>query len=126
MRVIATTSGLGLADLLSDVEEDRAAIWVSGLEELTAESEELANYAEAVGEASDDDSICSPCMAGSLASSCRTLASPVLLMASGSGNTASGWSCLRRGHRLRGITFPSCTATYSPMRLHSFILPIGA
>lgn len=54
VRVVATTSGLGLADLLSEVDEDRAAIWVSGLEELTSESEALADYAVAVGEASDD------------------------------------------------------------------------
>lgn len=54
VRVVATTSGLGLADLLTDVDELRAAIWVSGLEELTADSSELANYGQTVSDASDD------------------------------------------------------------------------
>ncbi len=54
VRVVATTSGMGLADLLADVDDVRAAIWVSGLEELTADSDDLAEYAEAVSEASND------------------------------------------------------------------------
>lgn len=54
VRVLATTSGLGLADLFQGLNEERAAIWVSGLEELTAPSDELADYAVAVHDAANE------------------------------------------------------------------------
>lgn len=52
IRVVAAEKVGALGDLLSDVKDDRVAIWVSGLDELKATSLELRHYADTINRAS--------------------------------------------------------------------------
>jgi hypothetical protein len=51
VRVVAAREAQQLASLLEEIPDDRAVVWVSGLEELTLPSSELAEYARAIRDA---------------------------------------------------------------------------
>lgn len=52
VRVIAANGVSNLGELLADVGDERLAVWVSGLEELSLMPTDLAAYAKAIGESS--------------------------------------------------------------------------
>jgi hypothetical protein len=55
VRVVASTSAAGLDQLLSTVDDSRAAVWLSGLDELDATSDELELYARALNSSAARD-----------------------------------------------------------------------